>query len=306
MLRCRHFPKVFLSRPFCSAGLEHVHVESFLRINTQSQPCTATPRPCATTPNTTRLGRNFSKKTAIVSFVLERFLVMAPKASKAADQAEQLETPSSSQGPVSVTAGSSSSVRNKVRPATKRRIEISEGVADIGEASPRDERQHTFVSESWEGCLVFSTQRHRHAIDANIAARLLPRLFGLKTICGTRCSCARRRVGFSKTVFKPTAPKCRSKFDEVCDVTEGCSWFFVRGGPEATSFRAHPRESSVGVAKPDTHVIVRRQRATLGTPRQRRWFVSAQNLDPLVLHWCHLRSPAVERSDQEPFRELYF
>ena len=51
---------------------------------------------------------------------------------------EQLE-----QGSVSVAADSSSSVRNKVRPTTKRRIEVSEGVADIGEPSSRDKRQCT-------------------------------------------------------------------------------------------------------------------------------------------------------------------
>ena len=83
--------------------------------------------------------QHLSEKTAIVSFVLPRFLMMAPKASKrslrervvAADFAEQFETPSSSQGPVSVATDSSSSVRNKVRSTTKRRTEVSDGVADI-------------------------------------------------------------------------------------------------------------------------------------------------------------------------------
>ena len=93
-----------------------------------------------------RLSSNFRK-----GFVLPRSLVMAAMASKrslrervlAAGNAEQPETPLSSEGSDSVAAGSSSSVRNNVRSATKRRIEVLDGVADIGEPSSRDKRQPT-------------------------------------------------------------------------------------------------------------------------------------------------------------------
>ena len=97
-----------------------------------------------------------------------------------------------------------------------------------------------------------------------------------------------------KTVFKP--PECRSKCDEVREEIEGCSWFFICGGPKATSFRTYPGDPSACVAKQDVQVFVRGQQETLGTPRQKRRFVSAQSPDPLVLEWRHSRSPAVERS----------
>ena len=67
-------------------------------------------------------------------------------------------------------------------------------------------------------------------------------------------------VGFKKNSFQTSSRM----------PPERCSWFFVRGGPKATSFRTYPGDPSACVAKLDVQEFVRGQQETLGTPRQKR------------------------------------
>ena len=189
------------------------------------------------------------EKTAIVSFVRPCLLVMAPKASKrslrgravSGDHAEQLETPSSSRGSVSVAADYSSSVRNKVPPTTERRTNVGHWRPILPRSAPA-----CSASKGWERRLVFRIQRRRHTIDAHIAARMAPRSVGLETICGTNCS--------------KEVPRNEMRYVKKRKSAPGFS--FVEAPKQETQ--------SACVAKTTVQVLYEDNKQYLGTPRQKR------------------------------------